>query len=35
LASPHLLFFSLDFVGPQAKEFGLNISPLNILLFFS
>jgi hypothetical protein len=31
---PHLLL-SLDFVGPQAEEFGLNISPLNILFYFS
>jgi hypothetical protein len=31
---PHLLF-SLSFVGPQAEEFGLNISPSNILFYFS
>jgi hypothetical protein len=28
--SPHLLL-SLNFIGPQADEFGMNISPLDIL----
>jgi hypothetical protein len=32
-ASLHLLF-SLDFVGPRADEFGLNIFPLIIYFIF-